>query len=376
MVLRTVLLCCALACGAALLHTAVNVALLRRPPARPRPVTGPVDVLVPARDEAERIAPCLRSLLAQRDVPGLRITVLDDGSTDGTAGVVRAVAGDDSRLRLVTGAPPPPGWLGKPHACQRLADATDAPVMIFVDADVVCAPHAVAAGVALLDAARADLVSPYPAIVATGAQRLVQPLVRWSWLTFLPVRAVERSHRPSLAAACGQFLVVRRSGYAAAGGHAAVRDRVLEDVELARAVKRAGGRTALADGAPLATCRMYGSWRELVDGYTKSLWASFGSPAGAAAVLSLLAAVYLLPPAGALLGWVAGPAAGVAGLAGYLAAVAGRWLTDRRWPDPLAHPVSIALLGWLVVRSYRRRDRATWKGRPVRVPPAGMEGAR
>ena len=259
-------------------HTIVNAMLLRRPGAA-APTGERVAVLLPLRDEAARVTPCLRSLLAQQGVPHLDIVVLDDGSTDGTAAVVGDVAGD--RVRLLTGAELPPGWLGKPHACHQLASAaTGADVLVFVDADVVLAPGAVAAAVALLRRARVQLLSPYPRI--TGAGRLVQPLLQWSWLTFLPVRVMERSPRESLAAAGGQFLVVDRAGYDAAGGHAAVRDDVLEDIGLARAVKRSGGRIALADGSPLATCRMYDSWRELTGGYTKSMWASFGSPAGAA----------------------------------------------------------------------------------------------
>ena len=149
------------------------------------------------------------------------------------------------------------------------------------------------------------------------------------------------------------------------GRHTGVRDRVLEDIGLARAVKRSGGRIALADGSRLASCRMYGSWRELVDGYTKSLWASFGSPAGAVAVVALLAVLYLGPLAVA-------PFAPWAGLAGYLAGVAGRLLSaratgGRAWPDALAHPVSIVLFGWLVALSWARRRRGTlsWKGRKI-----------
>src|SRR5213076_3327862 len=126
---------------------------------------------------------------------------------------------------------------------------------VFVDADVVLAPDAVAASAEMLDGF--DLLSPYPKIVG---QSLVQPLLQWSWLTFLPLRAMERSRRPSLAAAGGQFLVVRRAAYQRAGGHAAVRRSVLEDIDLARALKRTGGRVALADGSGLATCRMYSSW--------------------------------------------------------------------------------------------------------------------
>lgn len=203
-------------------HTLVNAGRwLRRPADRPVQTDERVSVLLPLRDEADRVTPCLRALLAQRGVPGLRIVVLDDGSTDGTAEVVRAVVGDDPRVTLLTGVAPPPGWLGKPHACWQLASRveTSADALVFVDADVVLAPYAVAAAVTELRAAEAELLSPYPKIVVrTVGDRLVQPLLQWLWLTFLPLRAMERSRRPSLAAAGGQFLVVDRAGYLRAGG--------------------------------------------------------------------------------------------------------------------------------------------------------------
>ncbi|MFF5178388.1 glycosyltransferase [Micromonospora sp. NPDC000316] len=358
-------------------HTWLNAARwLRRPTDRPGEVDEPVAVLLPLRDEAARVTPCLRALLAQRGVPDLRIVVLDDGSTDGTSDVVRAVVGDDPRVTLLSGVAPPPGWLGKPHACWQLATRADpaATVLVFVDADVVLAPHAVAAAVTELRAAGATLLSPYPRIVvATAADRLVQPLLQWLWLTFLPLRAMERSRRPSLAAAGGQFLVLDRAGYTTTGGHAAVADKILEDVELARAVKRAGGRIALADGSRLATCRMYDNWPQLRDGYSKSLWATFGHPGAAAAVVTMLLLLYTAPPLVALVGVVAAaPGVAAVGLAGYLLGVAGRVLTARStggrwWPDALAHPVSVVVLGWLTLRSYhlRKRHRLTWRGRPV-----------
>ncbi|MFE9918983.1 glycosyltransferase [Micromonospora sp. NPDC005553] len=373
----TVLLALLIAVAALTGHTWLNAARwLRRPTDRPDDVDEPVTVLLPLRDEATRVTPCLRALLAQRGVPGLRVVVLDDGSTDGTADVVRAVVGDDPRVTLLTGVAPPPGWLGKPHACWQLATRADpdATALVFVDADVVLAPHAVAAAVTELRAARATLLSPYPRIVvATAGDRLVQPLLQWLWLTFLPLRAMERSSRPSLAAAGGQFLVVDRRGYNAAGGHAAVADKILEDVELARAVKRAGGRIALADGSRLATCRMYDDWPQLRDGYSKSLWASFGHPGAAAAVVAALLLLYTAPPLIALTGAAAGaPMVAAVGLAAYVLGVAGRVLTARAtggrwWPDALAHPVSVVVLGWLTLRSYhlRKRRRLTWRGRPV-----------
>ncbi|WP_326552743.1 glycosyltransferase [Micromonospora sp. NBC_01813] len=382
--------------------TTVNATRWLRRPAPVRvPVTEPVSILLPLRDEADRVTPCLRALLAQRHLTDWEIVVLDDGSTDGTADVVRAVVGADQRVRLLTGAGLPAGWLGKPHACQQLADAAEPAaagsaadpaavgarsggVLVFVDADVVLTAEAVAAAVGTLRSVPAQLLSPYPRIVAGSAgERLVQPLLQWTWLTFLPLRAMERSPRTSLAAAGGQFLLVDRAAYDRIGGHAAVRDQVLEDIALARAVKRGGGRIALADGSTLATCRMYGSWRDLSAGYTKSLWASLPSPVGAAAVVAMLLALYAVPPvlaAAGLFGLVlgAGPVAAVlatAGAAGYLLGVTGRVVCaratgGRALPDGLAHPVSVTLLGWLVIRSYylRKRRRLAWRGRPVAMP--------
>ena len=347
----------AVAAGALAVHAAVNARLLRVPTART--TTARVAVLLPLRDEAHRVEPCLRSLLDQTGVD-LQVVVLDDGSRDGTADLVRAVAGGDPRVRLLTGRPLPPGWLGKPHACAQLADAA-APardVLVFVDADVVLAPHAVAATAALLDQTGLDLLCPYPRQEAPGATRLVQPLLQWSWLTFLPLRLAERSHRPSLSAANGQLLAVRRSAYERAGGHGAVRAEVVEDVALLRALKRTGGRGGVCDGTALATTRMYGAWSELVDGYGKSLW-TVPLPA-----VALLLGLYVVPPLAALRG-------SRLGALGYAAGVAGRLVAARRTGGPLAdalaHPVSVVALAALAVRSRRarRRGRLRWKGRVV-----------
>jgi hypothetical protein len=360
-------------------HTAWNAGHLRHAP-RPQP-GDPVErtrvaVLVPARNEAHRIEPCLAGLLAQ-DHPSLDVLLLDDGSTDGTGDLIRAAVQGDPRFRVLDGGPshPPTGWLGKPWACQRLAEAaltTSRPpeLLVFVDADVVLAPDAIRRIAALVAGSGLALASPYPRQVAvTTAERLVQPLLQWSWLTTLPLKLAEGSPRPSLTAANGQVLAITRTAYARIDGHRSVRGEVLEDVALARAVKSAGGRAGVTDGTDLATCRMYEGAHELVEGYAKSLWAAFGSPAGAAGATGLLTAVYVLPPAAALLARDRRTRA--IGATGYAAAVLGRVLTARRTggrpADAWAHPVSIVALDALTATSLwrHRRGGLAWKGRPV-----------
>jgi hypothetical protein len=194
----------------------------------------------------------------------------------------------------------------------------------------------------------------------------VQPLSPWLWATTLPLRLAERSPRPSLAAANGQFLVLTRVAYTRSGGHAAVSDEVLEDIALLRAVKRAGGRGVPVDGSRLATCRMYDGWPAIREGYGKSLWAAVGgSPAASLAAAAALAAVYVVPPLAALGG-------SRAGLVGYAAGVAGRAVVAARtggrvWPDSLAHPVSVVVFGALTAGSVRGHRQGTlrWRGRAL-----------
>jgi hypothetical protein len=279
--------------------------------------------------------------------------------------------------------PLPAGWLGKPHACATGAavagdsDGDEDGLLVFVDADVRLFPDAVAGAVAVLERHELDLVSPWPRPVAHGpAERLVQPLVPWLWATTLPLRMAERSRRPSLSAATGQFLVLDRRGYDRAGGHAAVRGEVLEDIALLRAVKRAGGRGVPIDGSRLAACRMYDGWPALRDGYAKSLWGAVGGrPAASVAAAAVLTAVWVLPPLAALRGSRAGLVGWLAGAAGRAVVAAGTG--SRIWPDALAHPLSILALDVLMARSVvgHRRGTLTWRDRPVvapvEPPPAG-----
>lgn len=359
-------------------HTAVNLRYLRSPDPGSPPVDEQVTVLIPARNEAGHIEATLQSILTQTGVPRLAVIVLDDGSTDETSAVVRRMAARDSRLTLVTGADerPPAGWLGKPWACQRLAEGITGGVIVFVDADVMLYPHAIRAATGTLRDNGLALVAPYPLQLAVSAlERLVQPLVTWSWVATLPLRWAESSTRPSLSAANGQFLVVDAVAYRAIDGHSAVRSEVIEDVALMRALKEDGQRTATVDGSRLAHCRMYEGNAAVVDGYSKSLWSAFGGPGRSVAVNALLIGTYLMPAIAAVA--AADPATRRWGRLGYAAGVASRSLVAHRTreqvlPDTLLHPVSIAAFAALNLVSWQRhaRGRNTWKGRAVTVDAA------
>lgn len=369
---RAVVLAGSALAALAALHSVWNLRQLRVLPGASH-TPGRVSVLIPARDEAADVGRCLLAVRRQQQVPSMEIVVFDDRSSDGTASVVQHHLEADARIRLIIAdGEPPAGWLGKTWACHRLAEAAKGEVLVFVDADVRLAPDALARTIALLGTPSAagipvDAVSPYPRQLAeTWSERLVQPLLQWSWATLLPLRLAERSNRTSLVAANGQLLAITRDAYDGIGGHAAVRGQVLDDIALFQRLKRSGRRGVLADGTEVAGCRMYDGWADVREGYTKSLWSVFPSPAQAAAFCGLMALMYVVPPVAALL------RGSRVGFAGYAVAVAGRAVVARRaggrvWPDPLTHPVSTAAFCHLMLRSWRgrRRGTLTWKARPL-----------
>ncbi len=333
-----------------------------------------ISVLIPARNEAHRIGPTISSVLASDGVAELEVLILDDHSTDETVAVVQRIVGDDLRVQIISGKELPEGWLGKPWACDQLGRAATGSVLIFVDADVVLEPSALRATVALLSTHRLSLVSPYPRqIVGSPGERLVQPLLQWLWMSFVPLRLAELPRPVSMAVANGQLLAVRAEAWRKVGGHRAVRNDVIEDVGLAKAFKRQGFRATVAEGSQIVSCRMYSDWSEVTAGYTKSLWAALPTRRAARAVGAMLGLAYLVP----VVGFVGGmllrrrSLAGL-GLVGYAAGVLGRVISARTTRgsvrDSVAHPFSIASLLWLGSQSWRRLDggQLQWKGRDIR----------
>ncbi|NJK46366.1 MAG: glycosyltransferase, partial [Pleurocapsa sp. SU_196_0] len=192
--------------------------------------------------------------------------MLNDRSEDATERVARRFATVDSRLRVLEGAALPEGWLGKNWACHQLALAATGDVLIFTDADTkwaAGAPNAIARALETSDAHGLSALCAWPAqVVADPVSRLIQPLQQWSLVAFLPLFFVPVRAFPIAAAANGQCLAFTRAMYERIGGHARVRGDILEDMALARGVKRAGGRFVLLNGASVIETRMYSSARE------------------------------------------------------------------------------------------------------------------
>jgi glycosyltransferase involved in cell wall biosynthesis len=246
-------------------------------------------LLVPARDEALNLPETLPALLAQG---AGEVVVLDDGSSDGTAAILAALAARHPALRVLPGRPLPPGWTGKNWACAQLASAARGEVLVFTDADVCWHPGALDAVLGVLREAGADLVTAWPRQRTVGlAERVAVPQLDLLLLGALPWPLVGALPQASLAAANGQLMAWRREAYDRVGGHAAVRAELLEDMALARRAKGLGLRLALRLGAPLLETRMYRSWRDVLEGFGKNVLAAVG---GRRAALAALVGVNLL----------------------------------------------------------------------------------
>lgn len=354
-----------------------NALLFPRLRLRPEPAPAPfVSILIPARNEAALIGPTVRGLLDQA-YPGFELIVLDDNSNDSTAETCRAAGNGDARLKVLSGSPLPGGWLGKNWACHQLAQAARGERLVFTDADVQWAPGALSALVAEMEQADAGLLTVWPTQeTVTWGERLVIPLMALVIVAYLPVPLVHYSPWPAFAAANGQCMAFRRRAYDLVGGHAAVKDKIIEDITLARRIKKAVQRLHLVDGAGLVNCRMYRDWPAVRAGYAKNILAGYGDRVS----FLLLATVFhwllfLAPWLWLGLGWLKPDLPGwpwwplvLAGLGVGLRMLSAA-VTRQRLLDALFLPVSVLLMTRIAFQAIWWRWRyggPVWKGRVIR----------
>ncbi|MBN1369158.1 MAG: glycosyltransferase [Dehalococcoidaceae bacterium] len=244
-----------------------------------------VSVLIPARNEEANIGSCLESLIRQ-NCTNLEIIVLDDNSTDKTAGVVRRFCQQDPRIRLIKGKPLEKDWAGKPFACQQLADEASGQWLLFVDADTIHAPEMIGSTLKLACQTGADLMSGMPRQLGSSLpQKIAIPVLYFIIMAWLPVWYLQSSKgNPRPCVAIGQFMLFKSEFYREIGGHESVKNRIIEDVWLAVETVRHGGRYILADLSQVVFCNMYSNIRDMWNGFIKwmysvaslSIWALAG----------------------------------------------------------------------------------------------------
>jgi glycosyltransferase involved in cell wall biosynthesis len=252
-----------------------RIATLTPIPIRTRPE---VSVIIPARNEEASLGDCLQSLLTQAGVR-YEIIVVDDGSTDHT----RAIAESCSSVRVISPGLLPEGWTGKNNAVVAGAAIAKGDWLLFTDADTVHLPGSLARALAEAKEHGVDMLSYSPEQIAiTFWEKAVLPVVFAELASQYPPELVSDPASP-IAAANGQYILIRRQVYEAVGGHRAIADNLLEDVALARAVKGVGGKLRFRYGSDAVRTRMYRNFRQLREGWTKNLALLFPTPGWLAA---------------------------------------------------------------------------------------------
>lgn len=285
-----------------------SVAAFKTEGSRPYERSGPlISILIPARNEEENIDQCLESVL--RAVERLELNsnsefqqmvevlVLDDRSKDATFELVARRAAAAPRLQLLAGDDLPAGWLGKSWACHQLVQHARGRALLFLDADARLEADALVRICETGAPFERGMVTGFPRQVVRGAfEKLVVPLMSFTIACHLPVAFVRRSQDPKFAAAHGAFIFIARETYNACGGHEQFREHLVDDVMLARAVKKIGHPLHLLDVTDVVHMRMYRSAIEVWRGFKKNMFPGIGRNHFLfLLIVCLYSSLYLLP---------------------------------------------------------------------------------
>ena len=236
-----------------------------------------VSILVPARNEESSIAACL-DFLVNQTYPNFEIFVYDDFSEDRTAEIINNYVSKYPQVHYCQGVAPPAGWTGKNWACDQLSRYANGEYLAFVDADVECHPKALRNAIKMIQHFHCHFLSCFPTQkMQTLGEKCLVPLMHWFLLAFLPLYLVFQSRRVVWVAANGQFLILEKKVYEIIGGHRLVHDQIVEDMELARRVKRHGYRCLTVLGGQTIFCRMYENFSSAFRGFSKNFFAGFNT---------------------------------------------------------------------------------------------------
>ena len=251
----------------------LNIVYLVRLEPLVKPISNPprLSVCVPARNEERGVEACLHSLLNQ-NYPNFEVIAIDDHSTDRTGDIMRNLAQENSRLKVLKAADLPEGWLGKPFALHQAFKVTRGEYLLFTDADPVFKPTALNTAVHVMRERDLDVLTLMPkAEFGSFWERAVQPVIFGFIASLTRFKNVnDPDHRSAMG--FGAFLMFRRSAYEKIGGHEAGKSDVLEDVLIAKRAKRAGLKLFVADAKQLFSIRMYFGLKEIWFGWEKNMF--------------------------------------------------------------------------------------------------------
>ena len=345
--------------GLALALTLLNALTIKVVKNNSATITKTVSILIPMRNEEQNVIECINSVSAQEGLKNFEIIVLDDHSEDQTADLLSKYM----NISKLNGTNLPDDWLGKLWACQQLADASTGEYLVYIDADVRLSRNAVASAISKMG--KWDFISPYPKQIAIGfVQRLFQPLLQWSWLASVPLFISQKLGIKSMAVANGQFLIIKRDAYFKSGGHQSIKSEVIDDIMLARQLLASGYSGGVAEASQVASCHMYKTAGELVNGYRKSLWKAFGSIFGTSVAILILFISGVAPFIGAIFG-------SKIGLISFGLIVLSRFISSIRTgtiPNTaLLHPLAIVFLIGLIIYSWigKLTNTLTWRDRKL-----------
>ncbi len=255
-----------------------------------------VSVLVPARNEEKNIRKCVMSLL-QSDYSKMEIIVLDDNSKDRTYEIMKKLAALDDRLRIIKGKKLPSGWTGKNWSCHQLAQVAKGDWFLFTDADTLHQPQSISVALASAEKAKADFLTLIPGLVAkTWSEKLFMPIIHFAFLVLVPFKLINYSKDARISLGIGPFLLVERNLYFSCGGHESVKEKIVEDMALAKRVKEKEGKISVIDGTRIMNVRFYTSFKDVWKGFSKNCYEAIGGvPHYLAAVLLVCYFLFIYP---------------------------------------------------------------------------------
>ena len=350
---------------AALLRTILNLILVPRLKPRIPSRTPMVSIIVPARNEERMIERAVRSMLAQT-YPALEVLVINDRSTDATGEILERIAQEDPRLIVLTGEEPPQGWLGKPWAMHQASLRARGELLLFVDADVLYTRDVVATAVAEILDRDLPMITLMPHMEMRGFwEHVAMPHLAFFAFSMMPLWLMNRTRSERMALGGGTGNLVRREDYDAVGGHEALRDAVVDDIGLGRLFRRKGRRTMFVLAGEMISVRMYHGLREIIDGFTKNLFAVVGRSYALVLFFFAFGVVFhVLPYVLALFGdRISLISVVLISLTRLILFAALGYRLDNAI---FGHPLMFAVWGWIMIRSVwvtGIRRQLHWRGR-------------